>query len=127
MAPVSSGGGYAAPSSGYGASSGGGYAAPSGGYGAPSGGYGAPCDSYGKQSLVVRKFSFILLCQAAVPGPLSMSISKSRNRWMQVALSPLSSLLVPSPSSCLSDSSHLELFSPPPPSSRQLDGQNDKL
>ena len=52
VAPVSSGGGYAAPSSGYGASSGGGYAAPSGGYGAPSGGYGAPCDSYGKQSLV---------------------------------------------------------------------------
>jgi len=47
VAPVSSGGGYAAPSSGYGASSGGGYAAPSGGYGAPSGGYGAPCDSYG--------------------------------------------------------------------------------
>merc|ERR1711936_586080 len=41
----------------------------------------------------------------AVPGPPSTCISRSRSRWTLVALSPLSSPLGPSPSSCLSGSS----------------------
>ena len=77
------------------------------------------------QCPVSRQFNNIItLChQVAVPGPPSTCISRSRSRWTLVALSPPSSPSGPSPSSCLSASSHSELFSPPPPSWRQPDGR----